>query len=229
MPHTLVVADTHTHWKPFLSFLWTHRPSVCLVAGDFGWWPGHELSLFLRLKPETSEIRFIDGNHEDHSSLFAAVKRRQDDGGYRSHEPVELAPGLWYQPRGSTYTLADGRTIFCVGGAAPVKNATVLYERPAMLDRTDLPASLPSADIVLAHTLCNRSGLLATLPPLKGQDPSTFVLDEVFSAVRPKLWLCGHLHRHMRSRAEGCVFHVLDLLMREISRPLGTYAYVLVD
>ena len=229
MPHTLVVADTHGHWEPFLSFLWSHRPAVCFVAGDFGWWPGFELARFLREKPSATEIRFVDGNHEDHVSLRAltrAVRGVSPDAG---HEAFEIAEGLWYQPRGSTYRLSDGRTVFCVGGAAPVRNGLVIADSPATLRRKDLPEVIPKADIVLAHTLCGRAGLLAELPALQGKDPSTDVLDDVFAHVRPKLWLCGHLHRHIRCHADGCEFVVLDLLARSAPRLPGSYVFTLVD
>ncbi len=229
MPHTLVVADTHMHWEPFLYFLWTHRPSVCLVAGDFGWWPGDELSAFIREKPEATEIRFIDGNHEDHRSLRALMQGGSAISGVGRHSPVQVAEGLWYQPRGSIYRLSDGRTVFCVGGAAPVKDGAVIADNTATLRRSDLPETMPAADIVLAHTLCSRAGLLKSLPPLRGRDPSNAVLDEVFAQVRPKLWVCGHLHTHMRGRAEGCDFVVLDLLSRTNARPLRSYAHVLVN
>ena len=37
--HTIVVGDTHMYWPAMLKALHHFRPEVCVVAGDFGWWP----------------------------------------------------------------------------------------------------------------------------------------------------------------------------------------------
>ncbi len=96
--HTIVVGDTHMYWPALLRPLHHFRPEVCIVAGDFGWWPAQwevlpkerRLEFLLEGKPRFTEIRFIDGNHEDLDELFGETVEPR-----RLHEAVELRPGLW--------------------------------------------------------------------------------------------------------------------------------------
>jgi len=226
MVHTIVLGDTHGNWAYLLKALHHFRPDVCLVAGDFGWWPvlwakafiqGNKeflLNYLLDNRPTNTEIRFIEGNHEDLEDLFETT-----EGARHSHEAVALRPGLWYQPRGSVYTLADGRTVFCCGGGksvdAPYRKPGISWFPEEIVRPEELPQTLPKADIVLSHTVPNRFGVLETLPlPDPGwdisPDPTCAVLDSVYDAIRPSLWLASHLHVFRQGVFENTEYLVLN-------------------
>ena len=116
MPNILVLGDVHGEWAYLASLLLYLRPDICIVAGDFGWWPGrgdlpHEA--MPREVLERTEIHFAVGNHENHRELLAAAPRG-------CFAAVEIAPHIIYHPRGSTMALTDGRTVFFAGGAKSV-------------------------------------------------------------------------------------------------------------
>ena len=246
MAHTMVVGDTHMHWPALLKVLYHFRPKTCIVAGDFGWWPGawlqaekegkKEISIRYLLEncPEETEIRFIDGNHEDLPELFA-FHRSMAKGAF---EPVEIAPRLWYQPRGSTYTLADGRTVFFCGGGKSVdwtaRKRGISWFPEEIVYRKELPEVLPKADIVISHTIPSLSGVLETLKPLKEvcewwddtPDETCWTLDDVLQEIRPKLWIAAHLHLHRELEQNGTKFVVLDMVNGR-PRPWSDFTYIL--
>lgn len=90
MPNILVLGDVHGEWAYLASLLLYLRPDICIVAGDFGWWPGwgdlpHEA--MPREVLERTELHFADGNHENHRELLAAAPRG-------CFEAVEIAPRI---------------------------------------------------------------------------------------------------------------------------------------
>lgn len=58
--------------------------------------------------PDKSMTR-CDGNHEDHATLHELTRG--------SREAVEIGPRIFFQPRGSPFTLPDGRVVLFVNGA----------------------------------------------------------------------------------------------------------------
>ncbi|MBR3665246.1 MAG: metallophosphoesterase [Lachnospiraceae bacterium] len=153
MPNILVLGDVHGEWAYLASLLLYLRPDICIVAGDFGWWPGwgdlpHEA--MPREVLERTELHFADGNHENHRELLAAAPRG-------CFEAVEIAPRIIYHPRGSIWELPDGRRIFFAGGAKSVdwrwRHERTMWFREELLLRHHLPESLPRADIVISHTV----------------------------------------------------------------------------
>lgn len=204
MPNVLVLGDSHAAWPWLGAALTVLQPDICLVAGDFGWWP-KLLPLPQAVLPpvllERTELHFLDGNHEDHSALRQAAPRG-------CFEPVELAPRIIYHPRGSTMRLPDGRTIFFAGGGKSVDRAYRTEGRDwfpeEILVREDLPSDPPQADVVISHTLPAAFGVAKfpgkRFPPGRldfSPDPSCAVLDAVLTACRPALWLGGHFHREV--------------------------------
>ena len=225
--HTIVVGDTHMYWPALLRVLHHFRPEVCIVAGDFGWWPeawvcgplDRRLDWLLEHKPSDAEIRFIDGNHENLPKLFDEAAHVRRKAGAGPFDALEMRPGLWYQPRGSTYSLADGRTVFFCGGGksvdAPLRISGLSWFREEIVSREQLPAVLPKADIVVSHTVPNRLGVLETLPPIAPDldatpDPTCDVLDEVFDASKPSLWIASHLHVFRKGKVGNTEYVVLD-------------------
>lgn len=245
--HTLVVGDTHMDWSAFLKVLHHFRPKLCLVAGDFGWWPyswlvfedrgKHTKTLhwLLEKKPKETEIRFIEGNHEDLDNLFDCYHKLM----HQPFEPVELFPKLWYQPRGSTFTLADGRTVFFCGGGKSVdvavreKGVSWFPQEEVGLD--ELPDPIPQTDIVISHTVPNVSGVFETMTPLKEvcewwddtPDKTCATLDVVWEAIRPPLWLASHLHLYRKTKYKNTEFIVLDRTDGG-HRPWEEFTYVLI-
>ncbi len=233
--HTIAVGDVHMDWTALLKILRHYNPKVCLVAGEFGWWPETwaaktrkgeprcSLDYLMENNPKGTEIRFIDGNHEDFRQLNANVMwARKEHGIADPFEAVPMRDGLWYQPRGSVYGLADGRKMLCAGGGKsvdePARTAWLDWFPQEILKRDELPETLPDADVVLSHTVPNRLGVLETLTPVKQvcdwwdeePDPTCDVLDEVFDACKPSLWIASHLHLARRGEISGCRYAVLD-------------------
>lgn len=224
MQSVLVLGDCHAAWPWLGAALSVLQPDICLVAGDFGWWPKLLPLPHTVLPPvllERTELHFLDGNHEDHPALRRAAPRG-------CFEPVELAPRIIYHPRGSVMRLPDGRTVFFAGGGKSVDRAFRTEGRDwfaeEVLVREDLPSELPRADVVISHTLPAAFGvkkfLGKRLPPERfdvSPDPGCAVLDAVLEACRPALWLGGHFHRELAgeyTHADGrrTVWRALDEL-----------------
>lgn len=206
----LVIGDVHGSFggklNPLIS---VQQPDIILAAGDFGYWPRidkKELGAMIKNRLRNGnrcEIRFCDGNHEDHAELRKLVGD--------SRQAVELGPNIFYQPRGSTFTLPDGRLVLFVGGAKSVdwrdREEGIDWFREEILVPDDLPDSLPGADIVVSHTAPNlfplQRGDHRDLRWDSSPDPSRQVLDWVFKEVRPRLWFCGHFHKQRSGELDG--------------------------
>jgi len=217
-PRIIVMGDIHGAFRGRLNqFINVQQPDLVLAAGDFGFWPNwpkhmggepsdpaKDIKNFLR-NGNLSEIRFCDGNHEDHDALRKLAPQS-------SREPVEVGPSVFYHPRGSTFTLPDGRVVLFVGGAKSVdwrdRDQGIDWFPEEILLPEDLPEKLPAADIVISHTAP------ASLPIARDDgrdprwdhspDPSREVLDRVFEEVRPHWWYFGHFHKFRRGVIEDC-------------------------
>ncbi len=152
------------------------------------------------------EIRFVDGNHENHADLVRLAPRGKFD-------VVQVAERVWYHPRGSLWTLPDGRWLLAAGGAhsddrrrrKEGKSVFCLLEE---LKRDDLPDVIPHADIAVSHAQPSRFHCGDDRKP----DPSKAVLDEILDAAKPSLWLSGHLHELIDGKTGDTEWHVLDML-----------------
>lgn len=227
----IAIGDVHGDWDALNSILERYKPSAALVVGDMGFFPRPP---FTGMDPRSAvnttlssgqkvEVRFCDGNHEDHESLKMIV-------GDNRHTPCEIAENLFYQPRGSLCALPDGRAVLFAGGAksvdrrARVEGATWFPQE--ILKRQDLPRELPIADVVVSHTAPRVFGLQTKLG-LKDvpawwdveSDPSELVLDEVLERVAPPVWVCGHWHTPYSAHMNTTTVHVLDCLrQRQLSQ-----------
>lgn len=177
-----------------------------------------------------SQIHFCDGNHEDHAALrrLMAGEAIYRDRHWRVHPPAEpLAVPEGYQPqahevfpdtkiffqaRGSTLTLPDGRVILFAGGAdsqdATERTRNFDWFAQEMLTDEDF-ARFPDThvDIVISHT-CPTVFSLGTLPlgpcQEKIKDPSRAILDRVWDKYRPSRWYFGHWHLSRTGNHRGC-------------------------
>ncbi|MBO4334267.1 MAG: metallophosphoesterase [Desulfovibrio sp.] len=228
MCNILVIGDTHGEWGYLASLLLYYQPDICLVTGDFGWWPGLGELPHLALPREVmqhTQIHFLDGNHENHQSLLAAAPR----GSFTSQE---IAPNIVYHPRGSLMQLPDGRRVFFAGGAKSIdwkqriRGKTWFPEE--ILRPSHLPKELPQADIVLSHTIPSAFkvekyadwgffDVRYDFSPDKSQE----TLNQVLQACKPQLWLAGHYHRRIDGHFAATEYHVLDMLYGGLCRPEG--------
>ena len=165
------------------------HPDMIICCGDFGYWPnvswGAPLSN-IKLQG-TKKILWCDGNHEDHWRL----KERKSD---------EMEPGIIYMPRGSVYTLEDGRTIMFMGGADSIdkqhRTEGVSWFSEEVITQKDL-YNLPDIkiDIFITHT-CPKELVPEMLKydDRKTNDPSNEALSALWQIYKPKLWFFGHWH-----------------------------------
>ncbi|MCR5814356.1 MAG: metallophosphoesterase [Desulfovibrio sp.] len=228
MDNVLIVGDVHREWAFLASLLLYYRPDVSIVVGDFGWWPGLGPLPQEALPKEVLEhtrIHFVDGNHENHMDLLRVAPRGH-------FEAVEMAPGITYQPRGSTMRLSDGRLILFAGGGKSIdwriRNKGKTWFPEELLRRSHLPKKLPKADIIISHTVPNLFGE----DKLKGftyfdhkldfgPDPSQAALDAVLEECRPSLWIAGHFHRRIDGSHKNTEYHILDMVQGGLCRPEG--------
>jgi len=185
----IVTGDIHANFGDLNALInkYKHRLDLVLCCGDFGYWPNmdkdHE-----KVKTHGIPVLWCDGNHEDHWSL----KARESD---------EIAPNVFYMPRGSTYKLEDGRTILFMGGGFSIdwrqrRVGVDWFPVEEVITQTDM-MDLPDVkvDIVVSHT-CPTELYHIMLPYYDGRsmEPSNYALSEVWKKYKPSLWFFGHWH-----------------------------------
>ena len=213
----LIAGDVHGFFAGFQDASARHAPDLVLQCGDFGYRP--DLDMF---PPERGfrdkqgrivPVHFCDGNHDDCKSLRRLVGAKL--------KACEIAPGVFYQPRGSVLELPGGFTILFAGGAANVDKVARTGHNGRLpeeiLSEKDFAAfpDLPSVDMVISHAapacVALPPGLIAPDCP----DPSRAVLDRVLRRYKPRLWFCGHYHQRLSAELSGCAFHALDCAVDE--------------
>lgn len=212
----LVVGDVHSKWETLNELVTAQNPDIVLQCGDFGYFPrlickGDRLYDPNGKVSENVPILWCDGNHEDHEVL--AALRESGGEGRRAYE---VAESVYWQDRGSTIMLPDGRVVLFMGGADSIDKDNREQGRDwfpgELVTRADI-AALPDVevDIVISHT-CPNSFKLPTNFPEKECDPSRQFLDEVFQRYSPTHWFFGHWHEHMLGKAGECSWECLDML-----------------
>ena len=185
---TLIVGDIHNEFAYLNDLINKKQPDLLICCGEFGYWPNIPWAAqFTNIKPQNSKILWCEGNHED----FWSLQRRETD---------ELVPNVIYMPRGSTYTLPDGRVIMFFGGANSIdKNIRTLgvdWFPEEVITQKDL-YNLPDikVDIFITHT-CSLEikNIIIPRDHLKENDPSYNALSELWNIYRPSLWYFAHFH-----------------------------------
>lgn len=201
----LITGDIHMEFGQLNTIINKKKPDMIICCGDFGYWPkvpwGIPLSE-IKLQ-DTKKLLWCDGNHEDHWSL-------------RDRKTDELAPGIIYMPRGSTYTLEDGRTIMFMGGAYSIdeelRKVGVDWFPEEIITQKDL-YNLPDikVDIFISHT-CPTELVLDLIPyyPEKGFEPSNRALSELWRMYKPDLWFFGHWHKYKEGKMMGTKWYALS-------------------
>jgi predicted phosphodiesterase len=238
----LVLGDTHgdSKWCVEVTRLAGEQGvERILQVGDFGYWPKIQWDLVAGQRVMWAE-RFLsdiaracvtygviewivlDGNHDDHRSLQAVLRRRQpDDDGL-----VELGRYVRYSPRGNSFKLA-GVSFGTLGGAASIdayleewgvefdkEPYTRGYdwfpelEQPSMSDVDRLPESV---DVLLTHEapmeidLSHLNGFPNLCIPPEVQrisDIARHIVSAALRATSPQLLIHGHWHGRNRVRLE---------------------------
>lgn len=184
---------------------------MVICCGDFGYWPrlptSYGVEPLKNLRNGKVKVLWCDGNHEDHWSLA----QRESD---------EVAPNVFYMPRGSTYDLSDGRKVLFMGGAHSIDKDSRMIgvdwfpeETITQRDLHNLPPDDTKIDILVSHT-CSLEVLKAILgtDPRKGSDPSLNMLSLVTGIFKPDLWYFGHWHEWKRGKTEnGCRWTALSM------------------
>lgn len=165
-----------------------NKLEVVLCCGDFGYWPNFDQN-HKKVKSPVP-VLWCDGNHENHWEIKKLMKTGN----------LEIAKNVFYMPRGSTYTLKDGRTILFMGGADSIdKNSRVLgrdWFPEEIITQSDM-RNLPDKkiDIFITHTCpAELYPIMARYYIGKEYEPSNHALSELWSIYKPSLWFFGHWH-----------------------------------
>ena len=189
MEKILIVGDIHAQVPDLNQLINRKKPELVICCGDFGYWPHFGCDLTDIKLQGTEKILWCDGNHED----FWSLDKRESD---------EIVPGVVYMPRGSTYTLPDGRTIMFMGGALSIDQDMRIFgkdwfpeETITQKDMRNLPDK--KIDIFITHT-CPTS-LVDRLKLFyidKNTEPSNAALDKLWEIYKPEQWYFGHWHQY---------------------------------
>jgi len=198
----LITGDIHNNFHWLNQVINQKKPDAIICCGDFGYWPKFERKSggtrpLSSIKLQGAEwLRWVDGNHED----FWSLALREND---------EIEPGIIYMPRGSTYTLPDGRVIMFMGGAYSIdKEWRTLgidwfpEEEITQKDLMELPDI--NVDIFITHTCPSELVYdLIKRYPEKGFEPSNQALSALWKIYKPDLWYFGHWHQYGEYKMMG--------------------------
>lgn len=200
---------------------------IILQCGDFAFfWPGYSNERAIQnsiafLKGGIVPIYWCAGNHEDHDQLDALFEKNSPSS---ASNIAEVARGVYYCRFGAVLKLDAGTSVLFAGGAESMDKS----ERVAGLswwpqegvssedlDRLD---NVPKADIVISHTAPAAFDLSIQMAKSWWNDgahleePSRYMLDEVFEKYHPRQWYFGHFHKAMHGSFQGCDWECLNCL-----------------
>jgi len=209
----LIMGDVHGRWGALNQIINRKQPNKIFVCGDFGYWPDWPNVDIKNIKNYNTKIYWCDGNHEDHIALSKL-------------ENNEIAPNIFYQPRGSYITLDDGRNILFMGGADSIDK----YSRTPALDwfveeiisSKDIDKALSlniKVDIVISHTCPSLFNILSFIKNRyivdKNSDPSCEWLNIILKEFKPDLWYFGHWHQYIKSQYKNTRWECLNYVPHE--------------
>jgi len=204
MTKVIVTGDIHNEFGRLNELINKKKPELVICCGDFGFWPKVSWGAPLEnIKTQGAEILWCDGNHEDHWSL----KERTTD---------ELVPDVHYMPRGSTFTLNDGRTIMFMGGAHSIdknlRRVGVDWFPEETIRQRDLN-NLPDVkvDIFITHTCPSQLlDVMIQYNSFKTEEPSNVALSHLWSLYKPDLWYFGHWHKYKEGNLQDTKWYALS-------------------
>lgn len=186
-----------------LNKLKLNHPQVkaLIQVGDFGWYRSL-IKGFKTVEPHIP-VYWIDGNHE-HFPLFKHLDT-----------VTEVAPNIFYVPRGTVLEL-DGRRIAFCGGAASVDKeyrirGGLSWFEDELITAADVAKfdGVENIDIFVTHTppqvtidahfdpmdLVRYFGLT-----LEWRDPSAQYINDLWERFGKPTLICGHMHRSIRDQ-----------------------------
>lgn len=170
--------------------------TALIQVGDFGWYKSR-VEGFKKVEPHIP-VYWIDGNHEHFPLLHGLT------------EVTEVAPNIFYVPRGTVLEL-DGRRIAFCGGAASVDKeyrirGGLSWFADELITAEDVAKfdGVENIDIFVTHTppqctvdahfdpqdLVKYFGLT-----LEWSDPSAQYVEDLWNRWDKPTLLCGHMHR----------------------------------
>jgi len=204
----IIIGDTHGLFNYVNVVIKQEKPDLIISCGDFGYFPNLPEYAKRELMIDTSHttILFCDGNHEDHWALRELKDRM-------------IAPNIFYQPRGSTYRLPDGRNILFMGGANSIDKDRRIpgvswwpEETISQNDFQNLPEE--GIDIFVTHTCSNEIFDSHIKKALnwggKDVDPSYDALSALWEMYQPAQWFFGHFHINMSGLFGSTRWHCLS-------------------
>lgn len=218
----LLVGDIHSDFLSFESLATTVLTRVdgierIVQVGDFGFWPEEQEWHIYRKSALPVPVFFIDGNHENHLSLRQAAL----------DEPGRVSPmfDAAYIPRG---TIED--QILYIGGATSI-DRPVRVEGQDWFPEENLTEEQVSVIVhrlrekqvstIIAHETTRGAFPLIRRPEWAMVDRNRDLLEEVFLAARPRLYVHGHYHFYREYEYLDCRFVSLsnpDRYRREIEQ-----------
>ena len=199
----MVTGDVHANWSGLNDVLNNKRPDIVLVCGDFGYWPEDKEEKYdmTRINTQGGTIHWCDGNHENHHAI-------------RDLKSNVIRQNIIYQPRGSTLTLPDGRTVMFFGGAdSHDKEYRILnidWFKEEIPSQTDLDRAMAfngKVDIMISHT-CPQE--IPIFDDERSHDPTRKMLSILWEKYRPSLWYFGHWHRSKLGKFGETTWRALD-------------------
>jgi len=203
--NVIITGDIHNEFGRLNDLINRKKKYLDLVicCGDFGYWPNHPFEQLSNIRNHGIPVLWCDGNHEDHWAL-------------RERDTDELAPNVFYMPRGSTYTLEDGRTIMFMGGADSIDKDLRIYGRnwfpEEIITQKDL-MYLPDMkiDIFITHTCPEELyPIMVKFYIGKEIEPSNYALSELWKIYKPDLWFFGHWHYFSHGSLENTKWYALS-------------------
>ena len=198
----LIAGDTHgnSKWVAHLADIAARAGcAVIIQVGDFGYFPDHPGGpRFLTALDGACEINgvelwFIDGNHDDHTSLAEL-----DHG----HEPANISEHVTYLPRGTRLNVGGCRFGF-LGGAFSIdwrdRTPGIDWWQHEVTDVDDL-ARLgdDGLDVLITHDSPEGINLLSSWRlPAEDQvraDEVRALITRATAATSPRLVVHGHWH-----------------------------------
>jgi predicted phosphodiesterase len=201
LEHLLIVVRT----------MWGRGVDVMIQVGDFGFvWSGEDYQRTLdkisrRLRSRGQTLYWIDGNHEDFDVLYS--KFPVDADGVRW-----LRPNIAHLPRGYRMALSSGRSVAVLGGANSIDRrlrteGVDWWPAESITDENLAALGRQHADILIGHEApLHVSDLDRELRATSGAwrpseqkyaGESRRMYHRGFMAVRPRLSIGGHYHRHV--------------------------------
>ncbi len=202
----IISGDIHGMYGYLNELIRNESPDLLIVCGDFGYgFPNDKIDSIVAMN---TKVLFCDGNHDNHWKL-------------RELKNLAVTSNVFYQPRGSTYRLPDGRNILFMGGANSIdkdsRTVGVSWWPEEVISQSDFQ-NLPDEDIdiFITHTCSNeiydrhiQFKLGGTHTPRKDQDPSYHALTSLWEMYGPTQWFFGHFHINTSGQLSGTRWQAL--------------------